>query len=48
VIPYGRQNISQQDIEAVARVLESDWITRGPVAGQFEDTVAGYGQATVR
>ena len=30
-IPYGRQNISEEDIEAVMKVLRSDWLTQGPV-----------------
>jgi len=42
VIPYGRQNIEESDIEAVINVLRSDWITQGPVIGQFEAAVAAY------
>jgi UDP-4-amino-4,6-dideoxy-N-acetyl-beta-L-altrosamine transaminase len=42
VIPYGRQNIEEGDIEAVINVLRSDWITQGPVIGQFEAAVAAY------
>ncbi len=42
MIPYGRQNIVQDDIEAVVEVLKSDWITQGPVIEQFEQAVAGY------
>lgn len=45
MIPYGRQNIDQDDIEAVADVLKSDWITQGPVIEQFEKAMAGYGNA---
>ena len=30
MIPYGRQNISEADIEAVVKVLRSDFITQGP------------------
>lgn len=41
-IPYGRQSISQADIDAVIRVLKSDWITQGPAIAQFEKTVAEY------
>lgn len=41
-LPYGRQDINQDDIDAVCRVLESDLITQGPVVGQFEQTVASY------
>lgn len=41
-IPYGRQDVSQEDIDAVARVLESNFITQGPVAEHFEQAVASY------
>ena len=30
VIPYGRQSINEDDIEAVAEVLRGDWLTTGP------------------
>jgi UDP-4-amino-4,6-dideoxy-N-acetyl-beta-L-altrosamine transaminase len=39
-IPYGRQSISDADIEAVIEVLKSDWLTQGPAIEQFEQTVA--------
>lgn len=41
-IPYGRQNISEQDIAAVIEVLQSDWITQGPAIERFEQAVADY------
>ncbi|WP_306535748.1 UDP-4-amino-4,6-dideoxy-N-acetyl-beta-L-altrosamine transaminase [Geobacter sp.] len=41
-IPYGRQSISQQDIQAVVDVLSSDWLTRGPMVERFERTVADH------
>ncbi len=41
-IPYGRQDISQQDIDAVIEVLRSDWITQGPAISRFEQAVADY------
>lgn len=41
-IPYGRQSISEQDIEAVVAVLRSDWLTQGPAIAQFEQAVADY------
>lgn len=41
-IPYGRQDINQADIEAVVQVLQSDWLTQGPVIEQFEKKVAAY------
>jgi len=42
MIPYGRQSISDDDIQAVVNVLKSDWLTQGPAVGQFENTVARY------
>ncbi len=42
MIPYGRQDISQDDIEAVVEVLRSDLITQGPVVPRFEQAVANY------
>ncbi|HIK32262.1 MAG TPA: UDP-4-amino-4,6-dideoxy-N-acetyl-beta-L-altrosamine transaminase [Oscillatoriales cyanobacterium M4454_W2019_049] len=41
-IPYGRQDISPQDIDAVVEVLRSDWITQGPAIPRFEQAVAEY------
>lgn len=41
MIPYGRQDIQQQDIEAVIAVLQSDFLTQGPVVPRFEQAVAG-------
>ena len=41
-IPYARQDISEADIEAVVRVLRSDFVTQGPVIEQFEQALAGY------
>ena len=40
MIPYGRQEINQNDIDAVIDVLKSDLITQGPVVPLFEKTVA--------
>ncbi len=42
MIPYGRQSISAADIEAVTQVLQSDWLTQGPVVERFEQAVADY------
>ncbi len=39
-IPYGRQDISQADIDAVVRVLQSDFLTQGPMVPEFEGAVA--------
>lgn len=41
-IPYGKQLIAQEDIEAVSKVLVSDFITTGPVTKEFEDAMAEY------
>lgn len=41
-IPYGRQSISEADIEAVVGVLRSDWLTQGPSVERFERAVAEY------
>lgn len=40
MIPYGRQDIQPQDIEAVIDVLRSDFLTQGPVVPRFERQVA--------
>jgi UDP-4-amino-4,6-dideoxy-N-acetyl-beta-L-altrosamine transaminase len=40
MIPYGRQSISDEDIDAVTRVLRSDFLTQGPAVPQFEQGVA--------
>jgi len=42
MIPYGKQIISQQDIESVVEVLNSDFITQGPKVKQFEGEMAAY------
>lgn len=41
-IPYGRQAISEADIQAVVDVLRSDWLTQGPAVPRFEQSVAQY------
>jgi len=41
-IPYGRQNITQTDIDAVVEVLKSDYLTQGPSIEQFEINFANY------
>ncbi|BCD87795.1 UDP-4-amino-4,6-dideoxy-N-acetyl-beta-L-altrosami ne transaminase [Pseudomonas solani] len=45
MIPYGRQNISQADIDAVVDTLRSDWLTQGPAIERFEQAVAQRCQA---
>lgn len=42
MIPYGRQDISQDDIDAVVEVLRSDFLTQGPMVPRFEQAVADY------
>lgn len=41
-IPYGRQAIDEEDIQAVVDVLRSDYLTTGPVITDFEKKVANY------
>ena len=42
MISYGRQSINQDDIDAVAEVLKSDFITQGPKVLEFENHLANY------
>jgi UDP-4-amino-4,6-dideoxy-N-acetyl-beta-L-altrosamine transaminase len=42
VIPYGRQDISDEDVAAVVAALRSDFITQGPAIDAFETTIARY------
>lgn len=44
-IPYGRQSITQEDVNAVVEVLKSDFLTQGPVIGKFEAAIAQKSQA---
>src|SRR5580700_9194984 len=39
-LPYGRQSVSEEDIQAVAEVLRSDWLTTGPKVSEFEEALA--------
>ena len=50
MIPYGRQDITQADIEAVVEVLRSDFLTQGPAVPRFEQSGRGprRGQARRR
>lgn len=41
-IPYGRQNITQEDIDAVVETLKSDYLTQGPKIAEFEQAFAKY------
>lgn len=42
MIPYGRQDINQADIDAVVGVLKSDFLTQGPMVPRFEQSVAQH------
>jgi len=42
MIPYGRQDITQADIDTVVGVLKSDFLTQGPKVPQFEKLVAEH------
>ncbi|WP_456415741.1 UDP-4-amino-4,6-dideoxy-N-acetyl-beta-L-altrosamine transaminase [Thiolapillus sp.] len=46
MIPYGRQDITQADMDAVLDVLKSDFITQGPKIPQFENALATYCNAS--
>jgi len=41
-IPYGRQDITEADIDAVVAVLKSDFLTQGPMVPKFEQAVSNY------
>ncbi len=41
-IPYARQEINEEDIQAVGEILKSDWLTQGPTIEKFEQAVANY------
>lgn len=40
IIPYSKQSVNQEDVEAVAEVLRSDWLTQGPKVKEFEEALA--------
>src|SRR6202140_3166623 len=42
LLPYGRQSIGEDDIQAVVDVLRSDWLTTGPKVGEFEEAFAAW------
>ena len=42
MIPYGRQDITDKDIDAVVDILKSDFLTQGPMVPRFEECVAKY------
>ena len=42
MIPYGKQDITQADIDSVVEVLKSDFITQGPAIARFEGAITDY------
>ena len=42
MIPYGKQDINQADIDSVVNVLKSDFLTQGPQTPLFEEAVSNY------
>lgn len=42
LLPYGRQSLDKNDIEAVVETLRSDWLTTGPKVGEFEEAFAAW------
>ena len=42
MIPYAKQDIIKEDIDAVIEVLNSAWLTQGPVVKKFEDSIIGF------
>ena len=42
LLPYGRQSLDEDDIQAVTEVLQSDWLTTGPKVGEFEEAFAQW------
>lgn len=41
-LPYGRQTINEDDIQAVVNVLNSEYLTTGPIVNKFENEIAKY------
>lgn len=39
MLPYGRQSITEDDVQAVAEVLRGDWLTTGPTVTRFEEAI---------
>ena len=42
LLPYGRQSLDDEDIQAVVEVLKSDWLTTGPKIAEFEEQFAAW------
>src|SRR5258706_8259685 len=45
LLPYGRQTIDEDDVQAVVDTLRSDWLTTGPKVNEFEEAFAAWGGA---
>jgi dTDP-4-amino-4,6-dideoxygalactose transaminase len=45
LLPYGRQSIDEDDIQAVVETLRSDWLTTGPRVDEFEEAFAAWAGA---
>lgn len=45
IIPYGRQTVLDEDVNAVLQVLKSDYLTQGPKLKEFEEQIASYHKA---
>ena len=41
-LPYGKHNVTEDDIQAVVEVLKSDWLTQGPTVPEFEEALANH------
>ena len=41
-LPYGRQEITEADLKAIAEALTSGWLTTGPRVGEFEKAFAAH------
>jgi perosamine synthetase len=42
LLPYGRQSLDDNDVQAVVEALKSDWLTTGPKVGEFEERFAAW------
>lgn len=41
-IPYAKQSLDEEDLQAVSAILRSDWLTQGPTIAKFESTLASF------
>ena len=46
MIPYGKQDITKEDIDAVVEVLKSDFLTQGPQVDKFQTAISNYTNAS--